>query len=80
LHTSDAISQRKSVRPSAPIACPGEVERGHAEVDRRGALPSALRSPASALSAARFSTSDVGLCSMKATCRQVLAPSAPVLS
>ena len=60
LQTSDDISHRKSVRPSAEPFTPG------------GALPGIPKSTGS--------DDGAGGCSIKATCRHVSAPSAPVLS
>ena len=70
LHTSDSMSQRKSVGSPASGESPGRVGAGMPR------STGALGAGATDASATRAGTS----CSIKATCRHVDAPSAWVLS
>src|SRR3954470_20953311 len=73
LQTSEDISQRNSSRSSTPDPSPG--------LENDGIPRSTVDGPATgAGSSVDGAGDDVAGCSMKATCRQVDAPSAPVLS
>src|SRR3954471_1586373 len=80
LHTSDDISHRKSVRVSSPVPSPGRCSAGIP----RSATPVADPEDSPPEAADAVGRCSGGLppegCSTKATCRQELAPSSPVLS
>src|SRR5665811_714386 len=75
LHTSEDINQRNSIRPSAPAVVPGGAVDG---------MPRSTTGACRPVTPGSCAPSGFGCsmeaCSMNATCRQVLAPSEPVLS
>src|SRR3954463_15269813 len=94
LHTSDSISQRKSVRVSAPVPSPGRPKVGmpRSATAPPGAVGSGVvpsSAPPRGAARSRGSTAAVTSsnptvpgrrCSTNATCRHEFAPSIPVLS